>query len=398
MLNLDKNKKYLLACSYGPDSMALFNMLQKEGYDFEVAHVNYHFRKESDEEERALRNYCFKNNVIIHVFQNLETVTNNLEARAREIRYLFFRKIYKQGHFDALLVAHHEDDLIETYLMQKDKNLHPFYFGIKENSINYDMNIIRPLLSWPKNEILNYIDSEHIPFMYDKSNDDTSFLRNKYRHEIVENMSLKERDLIKKEIENKNEQISKIINRLKKKDLHSCLTLKALNDEEFIYAIEMLINECQIFKISNANIDEIKKIINSEKPNVTLKYNDINFVKEYDYVSFKKVEEEATYSYTLLEPAILDTPYFFLDFRMSSFDRNVTLNDYPLTIRNALKDDKVIIKNYSKEVRRLFIDWKMPMSLRSRWPVIVNKEGKVIYIPHYQKDFVINKSLNFYVK
>ena len=126
MLNLDKNKKYLLACSYGPDSMALFNMLQKEGYDFEVAHVNYHFRKESDEEERALRNYCFKNNIIIHVFQNLETVTNNLEARAREIRYLFFKKIYRQGRFDALLVAHHEDDLIETYLMQKDKNLHPF--------------------------------------------------------------------------------------------------------------------------------------------------------------------------------------------------------------------------------------------------------------------------------
>ena len=48
MLNIDKKKKYLLACSDGPDSMALFKMLLLEGYQFSVAHVNYHLRQESD--------------------------------------------------------------------------------------------------------------------------------------------------------------------------------------------------------------------------------------------------------------------------------------------------------------------------------------------------------------
>ena len=52
MLNLEKNKHYLLACSFGPDSMALFDMLLKEGYKFSVAHVNYHLRKEANEEEQ----------------------------------------------------------------------------------------------------------------------------------------------------------------------------------------------------------------------------------------------------------------------------------------------------------------------------------------------------------
>ena len=47
MLNLEKNKHYLLACSFGPDSMALFDMLIKEGYRFTVAHVNYHLRAEA---------------------------------------------------------------------------------------------------------------------------------------------------------------------------------------------------------------------------------------------------------------------------------------------------------------------------------------------------------------
>ena len=50
MLNLDKDKKYLLACSYGPDSMALFYLLLEIGFKFDVAHVNYHLRKESDVE------------------------------------------------------------------------------------------------------------------------------------------------------------------------------------------------------------------------------------------------------------------------------------------------------------------------------------------------------------
>ena len=49
MLNLDKNKKYLLACSFGPDSMALCEMLRQEKCNFSIAHVNYHLREESDQ-------------------------------------------------------------------------------------------------------------------------------------------------------------------------------------------------------------------------------------------------------------------------------------------------------------------------------------------------------------
>ena len=69
MLNLDKNKRYLLACSFGPDSMALFDMLKKEGITFEVAHVNYHLREESDSEETALRGYCKNQRVRLFSFR-----------------------------------------------------------------------------------------------------------------------------------------------------------------------------------------------------------------------------------------------------------------------------------------------------------------------------------------
>ena len=122
------------------------------------------------------------------------------------------------------------------------------------------------------------------------------------------------------------------------------------------------------------------------------------FVKEYDSIFIKENETAVDYSFTLNEPGVLDTEYFHIDFTKDSSDRNVALPDYPITIRNARNDDVIEILNYSKELRRMFIDWKMPASLRKRWPVILNKEGKIIYVPRYFKDFVITPDLNFFVK
>ena len=112
MLNLDKNKRYLLACSFGPDSMYLCYLLLEEGYSFDVAHVNYHLRDESDDEERKLRDFCLKHNLKIYVLNNKEKIERNVEARCREIRYSFFEDLYKKNHYDTLLVAHHQDELL----------------------------------------------------------------------------------------------------------------------------------------------------------------------------------------------------------------------------------------------------------------------------------------------
>ena len=170
MLNLEKNKKYLLACSFGPDSMALFDMLYKEGYKFAVAHVDYHLREESTDEEIALRNYCLVNGIGIYVKSVTEDLgDSNLEKKCRDIRYNFFIDIVKEKGFDALLVAHQEDDLIETYLMQKRRKNLVNYFGIKEISYFTDVEIIRPLLKYRKGELLMYCKMFNVPYAIDKA-------------------------------------------------------------------------------------------------------------------------------------------------------------------------------------------------------------------------------------
>jgi tRNA(Ile)-lysidine synthetase-like protein len=144
------------------------------------------------------------------------------------------------------------------------------------------------------------------------------------------------------------------------------------------------------FIISKEQGAELRKVLNSDKPNISLNVDGLRFLKEYDSISIQEDVESSDYEFVLNEPGVLDTKYFFLDFTKDSSDRNISLPDYPITIRNAKNDDLIEIQDFSKELRRMFIDWKMPISLRNRWPVILNKDGKIIYVPRYLKDFVIN--------
>ena len=400
MLNLEKNKHYLLACSFGPDSMALFDMLLKEGYKFSVAHVNYHLRKESNDEESKLRDFCFEHNIGIYVKDVDEGLgDSNLEKKCRDIRYNFFINVVKENKFDALLVAHQEDDLIETYLMQKRRKNLVNYFGIKEISYFSDIEIIRPLLRYRKEELLMYCRMFNVPYAIDKTNLEDHFLRNQIRHSVVEKLSPIERKDILSEIDQANEKLSQIFISISKIKDNSVEEYLRLNEVEFLYAIVVLGRKLKNdFIISKKQGDELKKILLSEKPNISVNVDGLCFFKEYDKLGFREFDEALDYSYDLTEPGILDTPYFYLDFTVDSSNRNVSQDDYPLMIRNARKDDEYEISGYKKELRRLFIDWKMPESLRNRWPIIVNKDDVIVYVPRYQKDFVPEENCNFFVK
>ncbi|MDR0934936.1 MAG: tRNA lysidine(34) synthetase TilS [Erysipelotrichaceae bacterium] len=401
MLSLDKSRKYLLACSFGPDSMALFSMLVDEGYNFIVGHVNYGVRKEADDETKALNHYCAQNDIEIEILYAKPIKQNsNFESKAREIRYKFFKEIYDENNIDALLVAHQEDDVLETYFLQRKRGGFVEQYGIKEKTKIFDMEVIRPLLHYSKSYLEQYCVEHKVPFAIDSSNLSDDFARNVIRHTIVSKMNKTERreELLK--ISNLNKGIEKVYAKLLLVDLMSKNKVLLLNDEEFHRALVIMVRKISSSaSISESLSREIKKILLSKKPNVTLKIKkDLFFVKEYDFISFKKEDDNQSFEYVLDEPKVMDNKYFFLNFKEKSTNRNVKIDDYPITIRNAKLDDSIMINNYRVEVRRLFIDWKMPASLRKRWPIIINKNGTAIYIPRYRRDFKKEDDLNFYVK
>ncbi len=401
MLDLDKNQKYLLACSHGPDSMALLYMLKNEGYNFSVAHVNYHLRKEADEEQKQLTNYCHKNNIELYVKEVNESLgKSNLEEQCRIIRYTFFKELVNKYNFYAVLVAHNEDDLIETYLMQKTRQNLVQFFGIKQNPIIFDVKIIRPVLQFTKQDLLLFCQVNGVEYSIDKTNLEDVFLRNKIRHQVVEKMSREERDNILKEIKVKNDELSALNERISSIiSSNKVSDYNRLTDDEFLYAIVKLgRSKKPDFTLSRNQGLELRKIFNSDKANISVNVSNLLLVKSYDSFYLEDADEAINYEYKIDKPIELDTPYFYLDFTGDTTNRNITIDDYPLTIRNAHSDDSYFIKGYEKKIRRLFIDWKMPILIRKRWPVIINKNGRIIYIPRYKSDFVKEEKCNFYVK
>ena len=118
----DPKSKYVVAVSFGPDSMALLNMLILEKVDVVVAHVNYHRRPESNYEEESLRKFSEQYKIPIEVLDtNGLTPDKNFQSWARKIRYDFFKKVADKYSANGVLVAHQEDDVIETYIMQKQR-------------------------------------------------------------------------------------------------------------------------------------------------------------------------------------------------------------------------------------------------------------------------------------
>ena len=380
--------------------MALFDMLIKEGISFVVAHVNYGVREEAKKETEDLNLYCANNDIEIEVLYSKTKLEGNFEAKAREVRYQFFNEVCLKYNIDTVLVAHQQDDVIETYYLQRKRGGFVEYYGISEDTKIYGVHVKRPLLNYTKQELQEYCDSNHVPYAIDKSNLEQDFQRNVIRINIVSQMNPRERSQIIDEINKANEEIKGTYSKIYALDLTSVKDLLTLSDD--------LLNRALVIQARNIEPDvgisaslslEIKKILESSKPNVSFKiHKGLVFNKEYDWCNFVKESKDVLYEFKLEEPRLLETQYFFLDFTLPTDKQHITLDDYPLTIRSPKDTDTIKINNYQSELRRLFIDWKMPASLRKRWPVIVNKNNVVVYVPRYRKDFKKAIGLNFFVK
>lgn len=400
---IKKDAKYLVACSFGPDSMALLHLLMMMTKNIVVCHVNYHKRDISNYEEEALRSYCDAAGLIFEKADAPKSAVGNFQSWARELRYAFFAKMYHKHSADALFVAHQQDDLIETYLIQKSRKSRVEYYGIEPVVVMKDMTIVRPLLSFSKQDLLDYCHENRVPFSIDVSNFETKYLRNRFRHQVVNKMTEIERYQILNEIADNNKALmtrkSEIAGLIHKKELSisALLDLPIADFNEVI--IQFVKQSGKHIALSERQLSEIRKICLSKNPNIDIPLS-IGFVlaKEYDVLVLNEQSKIEPYSFTLTSPGVLETPYFVVDFQDGAEDRNIKSSDYPLTIRSFIPDDCYVVDGNVCEVRRLFIDWKMPMRLRSIWPIVTDKSGTIIYIPRFRKNFIESKKSKFVVK
>lgn len=390
----DLDENYLVAVSFGPDSMALLDLLLKNNVHVIVCHVNYHKRDVSNSEAEALKEYCAQRNI---TFEYLDTegmvVEGNFQEWAREIRYDFFERMYNKYDAAGIVVAHHQDDLIETYLIQKNRKPLVKQYGLNGVSKLRGMTVIRPLLNYTKEDLLEYNLENCVPFSMDMSNFETNYLRNQIRRDVIAKLSPNEREAYLEEIFENNVRHKKFLDELKDKvQIDNELDIReiiALTKEEFQETINQFVETSgEHIDISSGRIEEIRKMCLSNKPNIAMDLGKgISIVKEYDVLVLSRYKEIKPYSYTFDAPTKFQCPEFEIDFTDGALDRNIKKTSYPITIRSPKQDDEYFIGDNRCHLTRLFIDWKMPLRLRRMWPVVVDKNGSIIYIPRYRKNY-----------
>lgn len=185
---LSKEKHYLLAISGGIDSVALAHLLALSRYSFDLVHCNFQLRDtESDEDEEFVRNLggTLEVDVKTKRFDTLPYKKKfgvSTQMAARELRYAWFEELVLNGHGEAVLVAHHAGDQVETILLNllRGTGIEGIY-GMAEHR----GGIIRPLLPFTREEIDAFVASRGIAWREDSSNEKSDYKRNVLRNDVL---------------------------------------------------------------------------------------------------------------------------------------------------------------------------------------------------------------------
>lgn len=185
---IQPSQKVLLAVSGGMDSVVMCDLFSKAKLDFAIAHCNFGLRgEESNEDEMFVKKLSIKYKVPFHVttFQTADFAENekiSTQMAARILRYEWFEKIRTQHQFDYIATAHHQNDVLETVLLNLTKGtgiagLH----GIRVKN----GHIIRPVLFAEKESFFDYVVENQIIWREDSSNESNKYQRNLIRNEVV---------------------------------------------------------------------------------------------------------------------------------------------------------------------------------------------------------------------
>jgi len=182
---------YIVAVSGGVDSASLLYLCSKlkGDYKFIVAHFDHGIRKDSAKDrlfvETLAKKYGFG-----FIYGEGKLGSNASEEKARDARYRFLWKVKIDSKADAILTAHHQDDVLETMIMNLLRGT-----GRKGlSSLESRGGIVRPLLHKTKSELVEFAKAKKLEWVEDETNKETKYKRNDIRLNVVPKLSRQQRD------------------------------------------------------------------------------------------------------------------------------------------------------------------------------------------------------------
>ena len=371
----------ICALSGGADSVALLFSLyllkDKLGITLEAAHFNHNLRgEESDRDESFVRNLCDRYDIPLHIGSGqILPGKKGLEAAARDARYGYFQTL--EGK---IATAHTADDNAETVLMHLVRGT-----GLKGlgGIAPRNRNVIRPMLEITRLDVEAFLEEWCLSHITDSSNDTDAFLRNRIRHHVMpllkaenprlaENLSAMALNL---------RQDEEVLSELAVQDtLPSVETLKSMAPALRSRALEAFFKKSGVKEPEQSHIELAEKLVFSEKPSARAAFpGGVTIARSYDRLAVLQPEDTP-------EEAVLPCPgeTEFGNYRVICTPAETIKNTATVftirpqgqvVLRCRKSGDAIRLSGGTKQLKKLFIDKKIPASQRPQIPVISDEAG-----------------------
>lgn len=429
---LASGDRVLVAVSGGPDSVALLHLLHEFRDKFqlalEVAHVQHGLRGEAAKEDaRFVTELAAKLHLPCHLKEidlprlRSQAGKGNLEALGRAERYRFFAEAARTRGLTKIATAHTRDDQAETVLMWFLRGAGRKGMGgmapLQEFSLPGDppatFTLIRPLLEVSKAKILQYLVSRKLAYRVDASNRDPAFLRNWIRSALLPKIDERVDGGFAARLGRLTElwrDEEKLLEELARQRLEAIRGgADYLNRPAFLGApkalrrrvLRLWIEQTRghLRGIDFIHIDALLRLIEAGPAQGRLAIpGGWELAREYEKIRLVRPARGAKpvcYSYSLAIGAKLFVPEAAVEFHsaqitdrrrteagfMEAFFDQVALTG-PLIVRNFRHGDRFQPLGMSghKKIKNLFIEKKIPLSLRARYPLLT-VGGEILWIP-----------------
>jgi tRNA(Ile)-lysidine synthase len=401
----------VVAVSGGPDSMLLLQLLldlrKKKDISIVCTHINHGVRKQSEKEKIFVEKFC-KNNDIIFEYSKIQVaLKNNFHSEARKLRYHFFEHVVFKYNAKFLLTAHHGDDLMETILMRLTRGSSlKGYAGFRKETKKDKYSILRPLIEVSKAEIISYCKKNNIKYAIDLSNYSNKYTRNRFRKSVIPFLKKEDENVIHKFIKFSENIIlaNDYIDEVATEKYSKLVKKEVLEIDKFIkenlvikrrIISKMIENKYKEMEDINDNhIEKCLSLIESKKTNSSINLpNDLHAYKNYGKFYIEKKEEYSKFVFELKENLVLPNgkKISFLTKTNENSNSICRLNKEDIVgslwVRSKKDGDRIDAKGLkgTKKISDIFIDEKIDLNDRKAWPIVVDDNNNVLWVPGLKK-------------
>jgi len=406
----------VLAVSGGVDSMVLLYLMSelRELWNLTVivAHLDHGKRKESFLDQQLIEKVAKNKGIAFEcdVMPEQED-PGNFHDYARKKRYEFFARVASHYQAHKVVTAHHGDDHLETIVARLLKNSTPArLIGIRANGKVDDLQVVRPLIEVTKEDIYLFAQDQSIAYHQDVTNGTDLYLRNRIRRHVIPELVKEDQGVLKHvrqlsdHLESDEDYFSKEVDKIMEKvgQIEAGYHLSRNHLKQRHPSLLRRWIKRMVPRIDQNAILNVIDLLNSDKPHMQLDLGEGKVIKvSYDDVYFTDKQLEAPDSYEfqlnvgeevwLPRVGKLSVSLGSQEKKLKN-DPNVLYLCYnserlPLKVRNRRSGDRIRLMNQqgSSKVKKMMIDGKIPMDQRDLWPIVVDKDDEVIWVPGLKK-------------